>query len=245
MVHTTRLGLKGAAVGAAVCPCARTVPRQTNQPEISWDRAGRQGQQQPNDNHIQRDDSARHFGYTAREELDLWFAHALARYPVILNRHCRESGYPAASEMWLPPVRARRRRWIPAFAGAASLWGKMPCVPRLREGRLFEASRREAPQDEAFFSMRSTTDRMMRSGPAQPGRVSKHVRRAMQCVLAQPQKRSAFLRLPVGAFSAAALTRCATRFRPFRLTTARPSLAARRSLTRRLGAAVPVSSANT
>jgi hypothetical protein len=54
----------------------------------------------------------------------------------------------------------------------------------------FEASLREAPQDEEFFSMLSKDYLMMRSEPAQPGRVSKHARRLTQCILAQP--RSAF-----------------------------------------------------
>jgi hypothetical protein len=35
--------------------------------------------------------------------------------------------------------------------------GRMSCVPHLRGGRLFEASRREAPQDEALFLMPSIT----------------------------------------------------------------------------------------
>ena len=41
--------------------------------------------------------------------------------------------------------------------------GRMSCVPHLRGGRLFEASLREAPQDEAFFLMPSTTSRRARS----------------------------------------------------------------------------------
>jgi|SRR5580692_10950520 hypothetical protein len=38
----------------------------------------------------------------------------------------------------------------------------------------FEASLREAPPDEVFISMSSTTCLMTRSGPARPGRVSMH-----------------------------------------------------------------------
>ena len=48
---------------------------------------------------------------------------------------------------------------------------------------VFEAPPREGPQDEGIFLMPLATYLMLRNGPAQPGRVSKHARR----------RRSAFL----------------------------------------------------
>jgi hypothetical protein len=51
-------------------------------------------------------------------------------------------------------------------------------------GASFEASLREAPQDEAFLFMILAMCLMLRSDAAERGRVSKHVRRPMQSILA-------------------------------------------------------------
>ena len=47
----------------------------------------------------------------------------------------------------------------------------------------FEASLREAPQDEVFILMSATTCLMTTSGPARPRRVSKHALRLSRALL--------------------------------------------------------------
>src|SRR5580704_5734144 len=80
------------------------------------------------------------------------------------------------------------------MGGAAQRLGKDAAW--LKECRAsFEASLREAPQDEAIFlNSIINMSSMPRSDPTQPGRVSKHARNPMQRILAQP--RSAFRRSP-------------------------------------------------
>jgi hypothetical protein len=71
--------------------------------------------------------------------------------------------------------------------------GRMSCVPHHRGGSLFEASLREAPQDEAFFLMPSITCPHAEERPGPAGaHLSKHALRPMQRILAQPLRFSAY-----------------------------------------------------
>src|SRR5436190_24301669 len=93
----------------------------------------------------------------------------------------------------IPARRDYARLWRGA-EGAARLGKKAVGPEQCRAS--FEAPLREAPQDEAFFLMPSKTSLMLRSDAAQPGRVSKHARRPMQRILAQPLRFSAPTRAP-------------------------------------------------
>src|SRR5580704_9675547 len=70
-----------------------------------------------------------------------------------------------------PLIKEEQTRRLPCFAYVSAISG----VLGLEECRAsFEASLREAPQDEVFILMPSTTCLMTRSGPARPSGVSKH-----------------------------------------------------------------------